>query len=121
MRRLATLLLRITRHTSRPSRSGHPHCGSSPRGNGSLGVPASRVGSAPHHRRLFLESLEPRQVLSTFLVTTLADTVDADPAVTSLREAIMAANSQPSSDVIAFNSNIVGTINLTGALPAFST
>lgn len=52
---------------------------------------------------------------ATFTVNTLADTVDVDPAVTSLREAITAANSQAGDDIVDFS--VTGTINLTGGLP----
>ena len=59
--------------------------------------------------RLRLEQLEDRLVPSTFTVNTLADTVDSDPAVTSLREAITAANSQAGDDTINFS--VTGTID----------
>src|SRR4051794_34538736 len=64
---------------------------------------------------LRLETLEDRCVPATFTVTTLADTVDANPAVTSLREAITAANSQAGDDSINFS--VTGTVNLTAVLP----
>jgi CSLREA domain-containing protein len=51
-------------------------------------------------------------------VNTPADTVDANSAVTSLREAISQANSQAGDDTIGFS--VTGTINLTGALPELS-
>src|SRR5687767_2794880 len=44
-----------------------------------------------------LEALEPRMMLSTITVTSLADNLDADGQVT-LREAIVAANSNTSVD-----------------------
>jgi hypothetical protein len=44
--------------------------------------------------------------------------VDANPAVTSLREAISQANSQAGDDTIGLS--VTGTINLTGALPDLS-
>jgi uncharacterized delta-60 repeat protein/CSLREA domain-containing protein len=62
-----------------------------------------------------IEMLEDRLVPATFTVNTLGDTVDDNPAVTSLREAITAANSQAGDDIINFG--VTGTINLTGALP----
>src|SRR5262249_41886956 len=65
-----------------------------------------------------MEMLEARLDPATFTVNTLADTVDLNPAVTSLREAITAANSQAGDDIIKFS--VTGTINLTGALPEVS-
>jgi CSLREA domain-containing protein len=65
-----------------------------------------------------LEQLESRFVLSTFTVNTLADTVDADPAVTSLRDAITDANNEPGDNIINFS--VTGTINLTSPLPDLS-
>ena len=77
-----------------------------------------RASRKPATLKLRVEQLEDRLVPATFTVNTLADTVDADPAVTSLREAITAANSQPGDDTIHFS--VTGTINLTGALPDLS-
>ncbi len=65
-----------------------------------------------------MERLEDRVVPATFTVNTLADTVDVNSAVTSLRDAITAANSQAGDDIINFS--VTGTINLTGALPDLS-
>jgi CSLREA domain-containing protein len=72
----------------------------------------------PLFTRLSIEPLENRLVLTTFTVNTPADTVDADPAVMSLRDAITAANSQAGDNIINFS--VAGTINLTGALPDLS-
>lgn len=69
-------------------------------------------------RRALFEQLEIRDVLATLTVNTLADSVDADPGTTSLREAITAANIQAGDDTIAFS--VRGTINLTAALPELS-
>jgi len=81
-----------------------------------------RSAKARHKRpfaaRLRFDALEDRVVLATFTVNTLADTVDINPAVTSLRDAITDANSQAGDDIINFS--ITGTINLTGALPDLS-
>ena len=79
----------------------------------------ARVRSARRNSSPRLEGLEDRCLLATFLVNTLADTLDADQAVTSLREAITAANSQAGDDIIQFS--VTGTINLTGALPDLGT
>jgi CSLREA domain-containing protein len=65
--------------------------------------------------------LEDRTVPAVFEVNTLADTVDADPAVTSLREAITAANTAAGDDSITFAADLAGTINLQSALPDLST
>lgn len=72
----------------------------------------------PLATRLRAECVEDRCVPATFTVNTLADTVDADPGVTSLREAIVAANDQAGDDVIDYG--VTGTINLTGPLPDLS-
>ncbi len=45
--------------------------------------------------RLGLELLEPREVPAVFTVTTNSDVVDANDGVTSLREAVNAANAEP--------------------------
>jgi CSLREA domain-containing protein len=66
-----------------------------------------------------MEPLEDRTVLSTLFVTTTADTIDANPNVTSLREAIQAANdviNYPDADVIQFAAGVLGTITLDSAL-----
>lgn len=66
-----------------------------------------RGGSMPWRRPL--ETLEPRQVLTTFIVNSLIDAVDANPGdglaqtasgVTSLRAAIQEANALAGADVI---------------------
>ncbi len=75
----------------------------------------------PQRRRFrpALECLETRTAPAIFTVNTLADTVDADSGVTSLREAITAANTAAGADTVTFS--VSGTINLTGALPTLST
>ena len=62
--------------------------------------------------RLFLEALEERAVPATFTVNTLADTIDNNPNVTSLREAVRAANARVGADEIEFASNLEGAIIL---------
>ena len=52
--------------------------------------------------RLRLEPLEDRRLLAVVTVTTLADTVDFNDGVTSLREAIFATNTVPGADTIDF-------------------
>ena len=54
------------------------------------------------------EKLEPRTVLSTFLVQNLSDRGDG-----SLRAAIEQSNSKPGADVIRFQRGLQGTIALT--------
>ena len=77
---------------------------------------ARRTSGSP---RLELLSLENRITPTTFTVNTTADTVDSDPNVTSLREAITLANTTPGNDQISFN--LTGsspyTITLAGVLP----
>jgi CSLREA domain-containing protein len=55
-----------------------------------------------YHRKLRLEPLEDRRLLTVVTVTTVADTVDVNDGVTSLREAIFAANTVPGTDTIEF-------------------
>ncbi len=78
----------------------------------------------PHARRLRLECLEDRTLLSTIAltVTTLAD----DPSgpitgQTTLRDVITQADADPAdSYVINFASGLQGTIDLTSPLPELS-
>lgn len=60
--------------------------------------PALRRPNATRARRPFLESLEPRQVLSTFSVINTDDS-----GLGSLRQAMLDANNNPGHDDIAFN------------------
>ena len=85
------------------------------------------------HRRLRMESLERRNLLATFLVTTTVDENDIAPFVgsgLSLREAILQANAAPDADIIEFDPvvfagskeilllsgqlNIAGTLTING-------
>ena len=54
--------------------------------------------ATPHRRPLRLEPLEDRRLLAVVTVTTLADTIDFNDGVTSLREAIFATNTVPGAD-----------------------
>jgi CSLREA domain-containing protein len=71
----------------------------------------------PIHRRLRLEPLEDRRLLALVTVDTLADTVDANDGVTSLREAIITANLVAGADEIDFAPSLTSggpaTITLT--------
>jgi hypothetical protein len=64
----------------------------------------SKRGTASRRRQQFrrfsLETLEPRQMLSNdpIVVTTLANTVNANDGVLSFQEAITAANSNSGAD-----------------------
>lgn len=60
------------------------------------------------------ESLELREMLTAYTVTTLNDIVNGADGVTSLREAVLAANQNPGADAIQFASGLVGEISLTG-------
>jgi hypothetical protein len=51
-------------------------------------------------RRLRVEPLEDRRVLAVVTVETLADTVDFNDGVTSLREAVFATNLVGGADMI---------------------
>jgi CSLREA domain-containing protein len=59
-------------------------------------------GRSFNGRRLRFEPLEDRRLLAVVTVTTLSDTVDLNDGVTSLREAIFAANIVPGADTIEF-------------------
>ena len=76
---------------------------------------AANDRKARRHQRLGLEALETRQVMSTFAVTTLADSGSG-----SLRQAITQADSAPDPASIQFSSALVGTISLKSALPELS-
>lgn len=59
-----------------------------------------------------VEVLETRDMLTAFTVTTLADSVNPGDGVTSLREALTAANANAGGDSIQFAPNLNGTISL---------
>jgi CSLREA domain-containing protein len=59
-----------------------------------------------YHRKLRLEPLEDRRLLTVVTVTTVADTVDVNDGLTSLREAIFAANTVPGADTIQFDPSL---------------
>src|SRR5688572_29011798 len=71
-------------------------------------------------RRIHLESLEPRRMLSSFTVDTLVDENDgnSEPGDFSLREAIAAAAvANDGKDTISFDSSLAnGTIHLSQGL-----
>jgi hypothetical protein len=60
-----------------------------------------------------VEALESRTLLTTFAVDTLEDVVSDADSVTSLREAIQAANNAAGADTIQFTSTAHGTFKLT--------
>jgi hypothetical protein len=60
-------------------------------------------GRSLYGRRLRLEPLEERRLLAVVTVDTLADSVDFNDGVTSLREAIFATNIVPGADTIEFD------------------
>lgn len=63
--------------------------------------------------RLGLEVLEDRAVPAVFTVNTLADTIDNNPNVTSLREAVRAANARDGADEVQFATKLEGAVILT--------
>ena len=54
-----------------------------------------RPGRAPRSRRLFLEPLEDRRLLSTFTVNTINDTVDEQTILDLEREAFLSLCGEP--------------------------
>ena len=66
-----------------------------------------------------VESLEPRQVLSNFTVTTASDVVDGSDGLLSLREAVTLAEADAVADTITFGdgSAIAGGTNFTDSTP----
>jgi Right handed beta helix region len=81
------------------------------------GVTNRRPTTAIESYRPRFESLEDRRMLAVALVTTLADTIDFNDGVTSLREAVFAANTLSGPDTINFDpaltANGLGKILLT--------
>jgi len=72
-----------------------------------------------HHARPLLEGLEPRQLLTAYLVDTLVDESDGSYGTgdLSLREAVILANGSPGADEIAFAAALSGgTITLSGEI-----
>ena len=59
--------------------------------------------ASSYSRRLRVEPLEERRLLAVATVTTLGDTVDFADGVTSLREALFAANTLAGPDTIEFD------------------
>ena len=57
-------------------------------------------------RRLLMESLEDRRLLATLTVNSLGDDTLADDSLTTLREAISAANTDPDADTITFDADV---------------
>lgn len=61
-----------------------------------------------------LEVLESRMLLTNFQVTSLGDDVNGGDGLTTLREALNAANGIAGADTISFAPNLTGKISLTG-------
>jgi CSLREA domain-containing protein len=75
--------------------------------------PFRRRRNRPAHRiqaRLQVEHLEDRAVPANFVVNTLADVVNPADGLTSLREAITAANADAVHDIITFAPGLSGTL-----------
>src|SRR6266478_4919390 len=65
------------------------------------------------------EAIEPRRLLSTFTVNTTGDVTNPSDGLTTLREAIVAANAHAGADTIDFSPTVftagsLHTIKLTG-------
>jgi hypothetical protein len=58
-----------------------------------------RKGATPRYRRLWFEWLEERRVLATLTVNSLADVVNGSDLVVTLREAIIAANTDTATEL----------------------
>src|SRR5262249_47339894 len=77
---------------------------------------------AARMQRAMSEVLEQRTMLSSSVVNSDADNQTAGDGLTTLREAITAANSDAAADTITFNLGAgAHTINLSSALPSLST
>jgi hypothetical protein len=83
-------------------------------------LPSQRL-NAPYRRRLRFEPLEDRRLLATLTVNTLSDVKLAGDGLVTLREAILAANTNTTTDLgqtgsgadtIAFAPGLSGTITL---------
>ncbi|MEO0483996.1 MAG: choice-of-anchor Q domain-containing protein [Planctomycetota bacterium] len=60
------------------------------------------------------EALEERRLLATFTVDSLADTIDGNDGVTTLREAIIESNASVETDLIRFDAALAGgTLSMT--------
>lgn len=79
-------------------------------------VGAGYSSSLPQHRRrrdqrnraLRVEALETRQLFAIYTVDSLLDTVDANDGVTTLREAVAAAETNAGADTIKFDASLAG-------------
>lgn len=72
--------------------------------------------------RAAVETCEPRMMLTTFVVDSPLDTVDASDGQTTLREAINQANANAGLDTVTFNigSGTATTISLASTLPTIN-
>ncbi len=83
------------------------------------------LGAIANGRRLRFEALEDRRLLANVTVSNVTDVVNGDTTSIaalvasnggdgiSLREAVLAANSDPAADTIDFASSVTGNIQLT--------
>src|SRR4051812_15920019 len=77
------------------------------------------TGRPSRRSPVLIHSIEPRRLMSAFTVNTLSDVTNAGDGLTTLREAIVAANAHSGVDSISFSAAVfpVGslhTIKLTG-------
>jgi predicted outer membrane repeat protein len=62
-----------------------------------------QTGRHKHRKRLWMEQLEDRRMLAVIMVDTDQDVIDDNDNLTSLREAILVANTVPGPDEIVFD------------------
>lgn len=69
---------------------------------------SSKLPSSKRRRTtaILAEAMEPRRLLSTYIVNTLSDAASPGPGLTSLRQAVAAANTHAGPDTITFDPKV---------------